>query len=81
MLTNWLERLASTKEKPRQATKRFFRPRLETLEPRLLPAQFFEAETALLGGIKPYFDGDAVNNYPRVEDVHTSGQRNYDGPG
>jgi hypothetical protein len=70
-----------TKQRPRQATRRSFRPQAEALEARLVPSQFFEAETALLGGIGPYFDGTAINNYPRVEDVHTSGQTNYDGPG
>ena len=81
MSQNWLTRLAKAKQKPRQATLRSFRPHAEALESRLVPTQFFEAETALLGGISPYFDGGAINNYPRVEDFHTSGQTNYDGPG
>jgi hypothetical protein len=60
---------------------KLFRPHLETLEARLVPTQFYEAETAILSGISPYFDGGAINNYPRVEDVHTSGQTGYDGDG
>jgi hypothetical protein len=81
MSRDWLKQLASRKQKPRSATQRRFRPRVEALESRLVLSQFFEAETALLGGISPYFDGGGINNYPRVEDITTSGQTNYDGPG
>jgi hypothetical protein len=82
MSRNWLKPFSSRKQKRgQQATQRSFRPRVEALEPRLVPTQFFEAETALLGGISPYFDGNGINNYPRLEDINTSGQTNYDGPG
>jgi hypothetical protein len=54
---------------------------LEAVESRLVPSQLFEAEEARLGGISPYFDGGAINNYPRVEDVTISGQTGYTGSG
>src|SRR5262249_17988386 len=41
--------------------------------------QFFEAEKALLGGISPYWDGGAINDYPRVEDERTSGHTGHHG--
>jgi hypothetical protein len=81
MSRNWWKQWASATQKPRQTARHSYRPQVEALEPRLVPSQFFEAETALLGGTGPYFDGGAINNYPRVEDVTTSGQTNYDGPG
>src|SRR5262245_15874663 len=87
MFRGWLKQFASTKQQPRQTAKRSFRPHVEAMESRLVPsasppgAQVFEAETAQLGGVSPYFDGIAINNYPRVEDVTISGQTNYDGTG
>ncbi|HEV3204973.1 MAG TPA: hypothetical protein VGY77_11345 [Gemmataceae bacterium] len=81
MSRKWLKQFPSTKQKPRRARQRTFRPQVEALEARLVPTQFFEAETALLGGIGPYFDGGAINNYPRVEDITDSGHGNYDGTG
>src|SRR5262249_16927921 len=44
-------------------------------------AQLFEAETARLSGIGPYFDGGAIHMYPRVEDRSTSGDCCYTGTG
>jgi hypothetical protein len=50
------------------------------MESRLVLSQFFEAEgKAVLGGIGPYFDGGAIHDYPRVEDVTTSGHTGHDG--
>jgi hypothetical protein len=78
----WLKPFARAKQRPREATKRSFRPQVEALESRLVLSQFFEAEgTAILGGIGPYFDGGGIHDYPRPEDVTISGQTNYDGPG
>ena len=78
----WLKQFASMKQIRRRATQRSFHPRVEALEPRLVLSQFFEAEgTAILGGIGPYFDGGAINDYPRAEDEHTSGHTGHDGSG
>src|SRR5262249_23136970 len=80
MSRTWSKRFASTKQKPRRATPRLFRPRVEAMESRLVLSQFFEAEgKAILGGIGPYWDGGGINNYPRVEDVSHSGHTGHDG--
>ena len=81
MSRNWLKHFASTKHKSSRTTRRSFRPQVEAIEARLVPSQLFEAEEARLGGISPYFDGGAINNYPRVEDVTISGQTGYTGSG
>src|SRR5260370_22577535 len=82
MSRNWVQQFRSTKQKPRRTTQPSSHPQVEALESRFVPSQFFEAEgTALLGGIGPYFDGSAINNYPRAEDIHTSAQTNYDADG
>jgi hypothetical protein len=80
MSKHLLKLFGSPKRKPRRHARPAFQPQLEAMESRLVPS-FYEAETAQLGGISPYFDGVAVNDYPRVEDVSTSGQTNYDGTG
>jgi hypothetical protein len=74
----WLKTFAFTKQ---QAPKGSRRLQLESLESRRLLSQFFEAENARLGGVGPYFDGTTTNDYPRIEDVRTSGQTGYDGSG
>jgi hypothetical protein len=66
---------------PTQAARQSCRPRVEALEARLVPSQYFEAEDAQLAGLGPYFDGISINNYPRVEDVTTSGHTGYTGTG
>ena len=80
MSRNRWKQLAATNQKPRRATPPSFRPQVQALESRLVPSQFFEAEgVAILGGIGPYFDGSAINDYPRVEDVSHSGHTGHDG--
>jgi hypothetical protein len=81
MSRNWCKLFAPRTSKSKKAVRGSVRPQVEALEPRLVPSQLFEAETAVLGGTGPYFDGGAINNYPRVEDVHTSGYTGYTGTG
>jgi hypothetical protein len=80
MSGNWLRKFVPTNPTRRRASPRPFRPRVEAMESRLVPSQFFEAEgKATLGGIGPYFDGGAIHDYPRVEDVRDSGHTGHDG--
>jgi hypothetical protein len=80
MSRTWWKPFAATRQQSRRATGRSVRPQVEALEARLVLSQFFEAEgTAVLGGIGPYWDGGAINDYPRVEDVSNSGHTGHDG--
>ena len=80
MSRSWWKPFATTSQQPRRATGRSVRLQVESLEARLVPSQFFEAEdVAVLGGIGPYWDGGAIHDYPRVETVADSGHTGHDG--